>query len=92
MVRIASKGGFRLLLSTALIAAGGLVTLSAKAAKLSKSAPVSPQNALKTATPIKHVVVIFGENESFDHYFGTYPQAVNIPGEPAFTALPNTRL
>jgi len=28
-----------------------------------------------TATPIKHVVVIFQENVSFDHYFGTYPDA-----------------
>jgi phospholipase C len=90
MVRIASKAVSALLLSTALITAGGLTTLSAKAAKPSKSAPVSPQDALKTATPIKHVVVIFGENESFDHYFGTYPQALNPPGEPAFTALPNT--
>ena len=26
-----------------------------------------------TTTPIEHVVVIFGENISFDHYFGTYP-------------------
>jgi phospholipase C len=26
----------------------------------------------RTATPIKHVVVIYGENVSFDHYFGTY--------------------
>jgi phospholipase C len=26
-----------------------------------------------TATPIKHLVVIFNENVSFDHYFGTYP-------------------
>jgi len=24
-----------------------------------------------TATPIKHLVVIFDENISFDHYFGT---------------------
>jgi phospholipase C len=38
-----------------------------------------------TATPIKHVVVIFQENVSFDHYFGTYPSALNPPGEPAFT-------
>ena len=30
-----------------------------------------------TKTPIKHVVVIFGENISFDHYFGTYPLAAN---------------
>ncbi len=50
----------------------------------------SPQDALVTATPIKHLVVIFGENDSFDHYFGTYPNATNPPGEPAFTALPNT--
>jgi phospholipase C len=38
-----------------------------------------------TATPIKHVVVIFDENISFDHYFGTYPFAQNPPGEPTFT-------
>src|ERR1700733_9804219 len=41
-------------------------------------------------TPIQHVVVIFGENESFDHYFGTYPKAVNPPGQPRFTALTGT--
>ena len=29
----------------------------------------------RTATPIKHLVVIFQENVSFDHYFGTYPNA-----------------
>jgi phospholipase C len=50
----------------------------------------SPQDALPTATPIKHIVIIFGENESFDHYFGTYPHATNPSGEPAFTAAPNT--
>lgn len=44
----------------------------------------------RTATPIQHLVVIFGENESFDHYFGTYPNALNPPGEPRFTALPGT--
>jgi phospholipase C len=41
-------------------------------------------------TPIQHIVVIFDENVSFDHYFGTYPNATNPEGEPAFTALPNT--
>jgi phospholipase C len=41
-------------------------------------------------TPIQHVVVIFDENESFDHYFGIYPKAVNPPGQPRFTALPGT--
>ncbi|MGC2111029.1 MAG: alkaline phosphatase family protein [Candidatus Korobacteraceae bacterium] len=42
------------------------------------------------ATPIQHLVVIFQENVSFDHYFGTYPNATNPQGEPPFTPLPNT--
>jgi len=50
----------------------------------------SPQDALPTATPIKHVVVIFNENVSFDHYFATYPKAANVKGEPRFIAAPNT--
>lgn len=44
----------------------------------------------QTTTPIKHVVVIFQENVSFDHYFGTYPSAMNLNGEPRFTAAPGT--
>jgi len=52
--------------------------------------PTSPQDATPTSTPIKHLVVIFGENRSFDHYFGTYPVAQNPPGEPVFTAAPLT--
>jgi phospholipase C len=43
-----------------------------------------------TATPIKHLVVIFQENVSFDHYFGTYPSAQNNSGEPPFYAAPGT--
>jgi phospholipase C len=39
-----------------------------------------------TTTPIKHLVVIFQENVSFDHYFATYPTALNLPGEPIFLA------
>ena len=50
----------------------------------------TPQDAVPTATPIKHLVVIFSENRSFDHYFGTYPVAQNPPGEPAFTAKRST--
>jgi phospholipase C len=42
-----------------------------------------------TATPIHHLVVIFDENVSFDHYFGTYPHTANIDGQP-FTAKPDT--
>jgi phospholipase C len=42
------------------------------------------------ATPIKHLVVIYDENISFDHYFGTYPVAANVAGEPVFTPVPHT--
>ena len=42
-----------------------------------------------TSTPIKHLVVLFDENESFDHYFGTYPYAANTDGT-TFTAKPGT--
>ena len=40
-------------------------------------AAVHAEHDSSTATPIKHLVVIFGENVSFDHYFGTYPNALN---------------
>jgi len=42
-----------------------------------------------TSTPIKHMVVLFDENESFDHYFGTYPFAANTDGT-KFVAKPGT--
>ena len=45
---------------------------------------------IPTATPIKHVVVVFGENISFDHYFGTYPNAAGFtpaPGTPTANNL-----
>src|SRR5712692_299334 len=40
----------------------------------------------QTSTPIKHLVVIFQENVSFDHYFATYPNAAN----PGFHARKDT--
>ena len=43
-----------------------------------------------TNTPIKHLVIIFQENISFDHYFGTYPNASNLDGEPQFKAKDKT--
>jgi len=49
-----------------------------------------PAAKLATATPIKHVVIIFGENVSFDHYFGTYPTAKNLAGEMRFVAAAGT--
>lgn len=46
--------------------------------------------SIKTKTPIKHLVVIFQENVSFDHYFATYPHSANPSGEPKFTSSPAT--
>ena len=54
-----------------------------------KAAGVNP-NSLPTKTPIKHLIVIFNENRSFDHYFGTYPNALNPEGEPIFEPARNT--
>ncbi len=88
-----------ILLSTALgaavLAASAWQPHSAAAATAGAIAPASPsspgpQDAAPTATPIKHLVIIFNENVSFDHYFATYPSATNPPGEPAFTAAPGT--
>ena len=31
------------------------------------------------SSPIQHVIIIMQENRSFDHYFGTYPQAHGFP-------------
>jgi phospholipase C len=44
----------------------------------------------KFPSPIRHVVVIFDENNSFDHYFATYPKAENKPGETPFHASGRT--
>lgn len=45
---------------------------------------------VEAATPIKHLVVIYQENVSFDHYFATYPHAANPQGEPVFVAKADT--
>jgi len=39
-----------------------------------KSEPVKRDKAtkIKTESPIKHVIVLIGENRTFDHVFGTY--------------------
>ncbi|MEO6965616.1 MAG: alkaline phosphatase family protein, partial [Acidobacteriaceae bacterium] len=61
----------------------GCIGLPAARAQDTSAAP-------STTTPIQHVVVIFGENISFDHYFGTYPHALNPPNEPTFVPDQNT--
>lgn len=54
-----------------------LAMLAAIATTLLSTSPVLAHDAddFPTTTPIKHVVVIFQENVSFDHYFATYPHA-----------------
>jgi phospholipase C len=52
--------------------------------------PQSSAAALTSAGIIKHIVVIFQKNVSFDHYFATYPRALNLAGESAFLARPAT--
>jgi phospholipase C len=55
-----------------------------------QTAGVNP-NTLKTKYPVKHLVIIFNENISFDHYFGSYPNALNPEGEPLFEPAKNTQ-
>src|SRR5690242_13853300 len=54
------------------------------------SALAAQHEPVATKTPIKHLVVIFQENRTFDHYFGTYPKARNLPGETPFVARSHT--
>ncbi|HUQ62798.1 MAG TPA: alkaline phosphatase family protein [Acidimicrobiales bacterium] len=49
-----------------------------------------PRRAEGSTTPIGHVVVIYDENVSFDHYFATYPRAENPSGQPTFDARADT--
>ncbi len=69
-----------------LFGALGLLCASAASVVLTGAADAGNVHAaaaadVQTRTPIKHVVVIFQENVSFDHYFGTYPTAGNTDGQ-----------
>jgi phospholipase C len=77
-----------LLSSAALIAA--VVALSTSGSVAANKATAVNPDSLVTKTPIKHLVVVFNENRSFDHYFGTYPNALNVEGEPRFEPAANT--
>jgi phospholipase C len=68
-----------------------LVSLATAATVATGIALPSLASEPATTTPIRHVIVIFQENVSFDHYFGTYPFAANsTAGEPTFKAASNT--
>ncbi|MDI5969196.1 alkaline phosphatase family protein [Streptomyces sp. SL13] len=69
--------------------AGAAVLAAAAASAPASAVPAHQGGIAATATPIKHVVVLFDENNSFDHYFGTYPKAANTDGT-RFTASPRT--
>jgi phospholipase C len=71
------------------VAAVAAASLVAVGVSTSSAAPVKPASVSATATPIKHLVVIFDENVSYDHYFGTYPKAANTNGS-KFHAAPGT--
>jgi phospholipase C len=83
----------------AAVAAGALAVggaASATIASASTTGAARPASATayrvaagNTTTPIKHLVIIYQENVSFDHYFGTYPKAANTSGQP-FHAASNT--
>ncbi|MCK7622594.1 alkaline phosphatase family protein [Streptomyces sp. RS10V-4] len=85
---MATRGTTRAL--RALGAATGALALTALGGAAPALAAGGPHpGPAATATPIKHVVVIFDENISFDHYFATYPKAANTDGT-RFTPSPRT--
>ena len=57
------------------IACASILAFSVFGLGSSAQAQADPDKAvdsIKTATPIKHVIIIVGENRSFDHIFATY--------------------
>jgi phospholipase C len=47
-------------------------SINADASGKNKNKDTDPADKVKTATPIKHVIVLIGENRGLDHTFGTY--------------------
>ncbi len=81
---------FRCMAALLLAANLALVTPAGVMANDGKLQNGNDRGGVPTTTPIKHVVVIFQENVSFDHYFATYPEATNPKNETPFFARPNT--
>ncbi len=67
------RRGWRGVVCAIVVLATGAVMASAVRANAqgAQSAP--------NGTPIRHIIIIFQENRSFDSYFGTYPGADGIP-------------
>ena len=79
----------RVMAATAVAATGLLLAACGGGDTTQVSNAADSYQLVHPTTPIQHVVVIFGENISFDHYFGTYPNATNADGTP-FKAAPGT--
>jgi len=71
------------------VAIAPVLALVLASCSTSSNQPVSPTPEPAAATPIHHLVVLFQENASFDHYFATYPNAANVDGQ-RFTPHPGT--
>jgi len=81
------RGGSRVGICASLVLMAGM--LAAIAARTQAAERGQAATAQKNI-PIKHVIIIFQENRSFDSYFGTYPGADGIPmrdGEPTVCNL-----
>ncbi|MFF4489874.1 phospholipase C [Streptomyces sp. NPDC001544] len=85
---MASRGRRAAVRSAGALAGAAALTVLGGAAP-TWAAPAGQHGHSTTATPIKHVVVLFDENISFDHYFATYPKAANTDGT-KFTASKKT--
>ncbi|MEU6279307.1 alkaline phosphatase family protein [Streptomyces sp. NPDC047028] len=89
---MASRGRRAVLRSLGALTGAAALTVLGGAAPTWAAAPTGHHGhhgPARTATPIKHVVVLFDENIAFDHYFATYPKAANTDGTP-FTASKRT--
>ena len=61
------RRGRRAAAVSAVVLAGATAAMPARSAD-----PDLVTDQLSTATPIKHVIVVIGENRTFDHIYGTY--------------------
>jgi phospholipase C len=74
ILEIASRLRTRSVVTATILALVGAQTGLAQAATATPSGPSFGPNSrdLVTHTPIKHVIIIIGENRTFDHVFATY--------------------
>ncbi len=68
----ARKGIVAIVLVAALSGQSGVPAAQAATLTQNESRSDRGRRERQTATPIKHVIIIVGENRSFDHLFATY--------------------